>query len=335
MKVWMPAIRASSGADVYTRRLSGALAQAGVEVEVTWLPPAFEVLPVLHRRVPTPPGVDLVHANSWTAAALSGRGLPVVATVHHLVHDPAYAPYRSVAQALYHRHHVLPREREAIRGAASVVAVSPHVRASVTRLMGREDVDVVPNWVDCERFSPDPRGGGARGAGPFRLLWVGNNSRRKGVDLLAPLLARLGPGFELRGTGGLRGGAARRRSGDGITWLGRLSDDALVSEYRACDVVVSTSRYEGFGYSALEGMACGKPVVAFAAGGLQDVVRHGRTGTLVPLEDLDAMAAAIAALAGSPAMASAFGAQGRAEALRHAANWRAYLDVYRRALARR
>lgn len=330
MKVWLPTVRAGSGADVHVERLARALQGAGVAAEITWLPRGFELFPAFHRRVAMPPGCDIIHANSWTAGAYLDRGVPVVATVHHLVHDPAYAPFRSAMQALYHRFHILPRERAAVLGAACVTAVSAYVGRTVTACMGRSDIDVIPNWVDCDAFSPGPAGSGAPREGPFRLLCVGNNSRRKGSDLVEPLADRLGAGFEVRCTGGLRGGTARRRTGR-VAWLGRLSDDQLIEEYRRCDVVVSLSRYEGFGYSALEGMACGKPVVAFAAGGLREVVRHGETGFLVELEHLGDMVARIHQLAGSPLLRERMGAQARADAVGSRDSWRAYLDVYRRA----
>lgn len=334
MKVWLPAVRTSSGTDVFTQRLAAALASGGVEVEVTWLPLAFELLPSLHRTLRTPPGCDVIHANSWTGGALLDRSLPVVVTVHHLVHDPEYAPYRTPLQAIYHRHHVYAWERAAIAGAKMVTAVSPHVAGSVAECLGRRDVQVIPNWVDCTRFTP-PVGRTRSGGTPTRILCVANRSRRKGADLLEPLLRELGDGFELRCTGGLRGAPRRAERPSGLVVLGRLTDEELVDEYRRCDVVVSLSRYEGFGYSALEAMACGKPVVAFAAGGLREVVAHGDTGFLVPVGDIREAAARIRDLGASPALRDHMGSRGRVRAERYEDAWRSYVDVYRTAIASR
>lgn len=329
MQVWLPAIRVGTGVDVFTTRLAEALRAHGVEVELTWFPAAYELLPELMRLHPLPAGTDLIHANSGNAHAFLGRGVPVVATVHHLVHDPAFAPYRSTAQALYHRWHIRWRERRGILRADAVTAVSPYVAGTVGSVFGREGVAVVPNWVDTNRYQPAaqaPR----TAPGGMRLLWVGNPSRRKGIDLLPALAATLGEGVEIRCVGGLRGDRADLGGATGLTWLGRLSEDQLVREYQQCDALLSLSRYEGFGYTALEAMACGKPVVAFAAGGLVDVVQDGVTGFLAPVDDVQALAVRIRQLAADPVLRHRMGEAARAWACRQAEPVDAYLRLYRR-----
>jgi glycosyltransferase involved in cell wall biosynthesis len=73
---------------------------------------------------------------------------------------------------------------------------------------------------------------------------------------------------------------------DAITWLGRLTWEVAM-EYIGCmDVVVVPSRFEGFGLTAVEAMACGKPVVASKVDGLTEVIQDGINGCLVPAEDV-------------------------------------------------
>jgi glycosyltransferase involved in cell wall biosynthesis len=67
----------------------------------------------------------------------------------------------------------------------------------------------------------------------------------------------------------------------------------LPDDYRACDVCVQASHAEGLGFSPLEAMACGVPVVATAVGGLAETVRDGDTGWTYPDGDADALAARI------------------------------------------
>ena len=75
-------------------------------------------------------------------------------------------------------------------------------------------------------------------------------------------------------------------AGDAVAPFAGLAD-----HYRASDVCVQSSREEGLGFSALEALACGVPVVATAVGGLNDTIREGDTGWQVPIGDADALAA--------------------------------------------
>src|SRR3546814_6054039 len=76
-----------------------------------------------------------------------------------------------------------------------------------------------------------------------------------------------------------------------VIYLGRISDAQLIREYQACDAVVSLSRYEGFGYTALEAIACGKAFLGFHTSALPEVVAAG-DGVLVRFSDVSALAAA-------------------------------------------
>lgn len=332
MKVWLPTLRAGSGADVFSLRLQRALLQEGVTAEIAWLPSSIEWLPERLRTLEIPAGVDIVHANALVAGQFMGRGVPVVATVHHLVHDKAYAPHRSIPESIYHRMHLRWRERRAIRKASAVTAVSRHVAQSIRTVFARADIDVVPNWVDCELYLPAIASQPLSEADAFRVLWVGNRSRRKGVDLLPALARALGPGYEVRCVGGLRSGTSPADEIPGVRMLGGLTEAQLVSEYQACDVLVSLSRYEGFGYAALEAMACGKPVVAFAAGGLTEVVEDNVTGFLCDVDDVAALAGRVAQLAADRCLLHRMGSAARDRACSHAGNVNGYLRVYERVM---
>lgn len=80
--------------------------------------------------------------------------------------------------------------------------------------------------------------------------------------------------------------------------------------YAAADVFVTTPWYEPFGITPLEAMACARPVVGSAVGGIQYSVRDGHTGLLVPPHDPDALADALATLRSAPAAAAAMGESG-------------------------
>lgn len=309
--VWLPAVRAGSGADVFTLRLADALHRRGVSATITWFPHWSEFAPDLLRKVRPPAGTNVIHANSAYAFAFRHKGIPLVVTEHHYVLDPAYRPYKSMAQHVYHRALIGPYLRRSYACADAITTDSRFTADVLTRVVGVETSRTIPLWVDYDKFSPAPVA--PKSDNRFRLLFVGNASRRKGADVIPLLGHRLGTGFEIRCTSGLRTDR-RGGHGDNITLLGRLTEDRLIQEYRACDAVLVPSRYEGFGYTALEAMACGKPVVGFRCGAVDEVVVEGETGLLCDIDDLDALETSCRRLALDRSEAVQFGRAGRARA---------------------
>jgi glycosyltransferase involved in cell wall biosynthesis len=98
-----------------------------------------------------------------------------------------------------------------------------------------------------------------------------------------------------------------------ILWTGHRSD--IPDLLAAFDLFVAASVEESFGLAILEAMAAGLPVVATAAGGIPEVVRHGETGILVAPAQSDALADAVIRLLSDPALARRFGESGRRRVL--------------------
>ena len=90
--------------------------------------------------------------------------------------------------------------------------------------------------------------------------------------------------------------------------------DAAPGVFAALDVVVLTFDNEPFGRVLIEAMAAAKPVVATDGGGVPEIVVDGQTGTLVPIGDAQATAAAIAAFLDDSGKARAFGDAGQIRA---------------------
>ncbi|GAO37042.1 glycosyl transferase family 1 [Sulfuricella sp. T08] len=308
IKAWLPAIRAGSGTDVYTRRLAASLERHGIMAQITWFPLSHELLPALLQRTQPPLGTDIIIANSWNGFAFERNNLPLVVIVHHCVFDPGLRPYKSVLQSLYHRFFAEPREVRSMHAADAVVTVSHYVANHLRQKISMDGVEVINNWVDTELFKPKPQE--THENRPFRLLFIGKPTRLKGGDLLAPLMRRLGTDFELRFTAEPQD-CRRMNLPANMIPVGKFTEQGMVRAYQECDAVLLPSHAEGFGYAALEGMACGKPVITSNNTALPEIIIDGVTGILCETNDIEAFARAGQLLAQDSTLCSVMGSAGR------------------------
>jgi glycosyltransferase involved in cell wall biosynthesis len=234
--------------------------------------------------------VALVHAHGSRGALYAGLavrrlGVPLVWHVRIDEPDPRLDP-------------LLVRLASAIVANSAATAARPGaLRAAAGK------VTVVPNGVDLARFAPGPPDAALRGAlgldATLPLVgFFGRLEHAKGVDVLLDAVARVHAKLPATvlfvGDGPLRAPLAARAAAGGlpVAFAGRRDD---VSELmRLCAVVVLPSRQEAFGRVLVEAMASGVPVIATAVGGIPEVCIDGLTGLLVPPEDPDALAVAIA-----------------------------------------
>lgn len=259
---------------------------------------------------------DLLHAHFWMSGlaareAARSLGLPVVQTFHAL---------GSVKRRHQGQEDTSPPTRVATEAelASGVDAVLATCRDEVHELAALgasvERVRVVPCGVDTDHFTPEGPDGGPPRRARHRVVSVGRLVERKGVDTVVRALALRGGGalsdVELLVVGGppaehlvIDAEAVRLRTladelgvGDRVHLLGRVEHAELPALLRSSDLVVATPWYEPFGIVPLEAMACGRPVVGSAVGGLLDTVADGETGLLVPPRDPAALAAALAPL---------------------------------------
>ena len=80
---------------------------------------------------------------------------------------------------------------------------------------------------------------------------------------------------------------------DSVQFTGPLFNDALDSMYLKARIFMLTSRWEGLPMAALEAMSAGMPVVATDVGDVGDLVKHGQSGFLIPVGDVDQAAKAV------------------------------------------
>jgi glycosyltransferase involved in cell wall biosynthesis len=260
--------------------------------------------------------------------AAQGAGVPIVRTEHstRAYNDPSCWPF----------------SRWSLRRSQQVVAVSRHIQSvALTRAPWIRRMTVIHNGVDTERFAPRESPGGARrphDTRPLRFSLVARLERRKGVDLAIEALAHVPEAtLDVVGDGDDRAtleARARRLEGR-VKFHGELADVRDV--HAACDVVLCSSRQEGLGIAVIEGMAMGKPVVAFPVGGVPEVVDHGVTGWLADSSSAEALAAAMREAVARRDRLDAMGEAARTrvlDAFSIDAMCRSYGEVYAKVCAR-
>jgi glycosyltransferase involved in cell wall biosynthesis len=128
------------------------------------------------------------------------------------------------------------------------------------------------------------------GRGRLRFIYAGQLSLRKGIPmLLIAWEAAALDDAELELVGMWQLAESKRRAlPRGVSWRPACSREALRERYRAADVFVFPSFFEGFGLVLLEAMACGLPAIASEATAGPDVLTPA-CGRLVPTGDLDAL----------------------------------------------
>jgi glycosyltransferase involved in cell wall biosynthesis len=184
-------------------------------------------------------------------------------------------------------------EQEEHETADLIVASSTFTRQTlVENGVPSEKIRVAPYGVDVSQFS-NARVTAKR---PFRFVFVGLITARKGVPLLVEAWRRLSPtNAELCLVGPVsKKVRALIPTLPGLRYLGSFPHVELPKVLQQCDVLVFPSYFEGFGLVLLEAMACGLPVVTTMATAGPDLLRKGQGGWLIPTGSVELLAAAMA-----------------------------------------
>jgi glycosyltransferase involved in cell wall biosynthesis len=283
----------------------------------------------LEQRWSTEP-VDVVHAHFWMSGIASVRAarrvdVPVLQTFHAL----GTVKRRHQGAADTSPDERLGFERRLCRQVDHVVATCSDELSELVALgLPSSHATVIPCGVDTTRFRPGPAGG-SDDPGCDRLLFLGRLVERKGIGNVIEALESL-PRATLDIAGGpppdrldddedvrrLRHAAERFGVADRVRFLGAVDRAAVPALMRSADIVVDVPWYEPFGIVPVEAMACGRPVVGSAVGGLLDTVLPGLTGELVPPRRPDLLAPVLDRLLQAPGLRSDYGRAGRARAVR-------------------
>lgn len=293
-------------------RLAGALASAPDVVHLHQLDDP-EIVAALREHAPV-----VVSAHAYTACTSGlryfrpghecerphGPGCALNLTARNCAHirDPRPLPasYRAASRGL-----------AALRGADLAVAYSSAVERHLAN-NGVERRAVVPLFTTLA-----PRTGSGH-ATRRRVVFAGRIVRPKGLDVLLRAMRPVddaelvvcGEGFQLDAARRL---AQRLGIRQRVDFRGWLAAEPLAQELADASVVAVPSLWpEPFGLVGIEALAAGRPVVASAAGGVRDWLRHGVNGLLVRPGHVRELADALQELLADPARQSAMGEAGRA-----------------------
>ena len=258
---------------------------------------------IIHVHEPLVPSVSM-------HAVLNAKA-PVVATFHSNVGRERMSSVWFKLAA--------PMVRPVWNKIAQRIAVSEAARHSVTSRMGEDELLIVPNGVNVERFAAAKA---AKLKAGRHALFVGRLEERKGFRIAVEAFAQLagmyadlhllvvGDGSERDAVDDLEPSVRSR-----VEMLGRVDDDRLASYLRGADLYIGPATGgESFGIVLAEAMAAGLPIVASDIPGYRDVARNGVEAVLVPPGDPGALVAAVRKVLDDPQLARSLGERGTTRA---------------------
>jgi phosphatidylinositol alpha 1,6-mannosyltransferase len=256
---------------------------------------------------------DVVHLASPIALGAQG------ALVAQRLGIPAVAVYQTDIAAFAQRYH-LGATRRVIwawlrqvheRCARTLAPSSPALWD--LRRNGIPNVHLWGRGVDGEAFDPAHRSEALRKElapnGEVLVGYVGRLGAEKRVELLAPLASLPGTRVVVVGDGPAR--KTLEQQMPSAAFLGFQHGPELSATFASLDVFVHPGDGETFCQAAQEALCSGVPVVAAAAGGLLDLVRHGETGLLWPPDQPEELTKAVATLVDDPQLRATLGANAR------------------------
>jgi mannosylfructose-phosphate synthase len=279
---------------------------------------------------------QLLHSHYWDAGLVCRLlapqlGIKFVHTSHSLgawkremmADDP------KAAERTYHFVARITEEKEVFAAAAGITVTNPASVEKYKQYYGfeSENMVVIPPGVNTARFNRADDGRAVPGTERPYVFSLSRIDTNKGLDFLVHAFARVAKVSELAlvvGGGSsqpeererlvleeLKDIAATYAVDARVDFKGYITDEDLPYFYRRARAFVLPSRFEPFGMTALEAMACGTPVVATNLGGLARYLEDGRDALLVDPSDAETLAKAILRAATDEALGARLVAQGR------------------------
>lgn len=199
--------------------------------------------------------------------------------------------------------------------ARQVVCNSDDLRREVVAISPTLPVDVIPNGIDCERFTPSSP---PRASHELTLLYVGRLIPLKRIDLVIQAIAKLRVQghqvhFRIVGSGShqqvLRDLVAHCGLVEQVTFTGNVAYEDIQTVYQQADIYVQLSTVEGMSNSILEALASGLPIISSNVGGASALI--DANGALIEQPTLETVVQSITTYVESPSLLREHGQQSR------------------------
>jgi D-inositol-3-phosphate glycosyltransferase len=283
---------------------------------------------------------DLIHGNfwmsGWVATEMRRRVAIPVVQIFHAMGKTKRRHQKKVDTSPGDRIKV---EMDVIREVDRIIAQCPAERSELINDYGADPhkIAIIPSAVNTRVFKPVDLAKARQRLGLSMeekvIVYVGRMLPRKDIRNIVRALALLAQQSEriqdvplLLVVGGeseepdpvatpeigeLQKLAMELGVLDRVRFVGRRQPGELRYYYCAGDVAVTTPWYEPFGLTPLEAMACGRPVIGSAVGGITFTIKDGETGLLVPPRNPEALAASLQQLFDQPALRAQMGLAAR------------------------
>jgi glycosyltransferase involved in cell wall biosynthesis len=303
-------------------------------LETSW--EAGRVLESLHLQMP----VDVIEVTEGYSIGRMTRRWPVIVRAHGS--DWAFRHFCRDGDGTWDK--ILVREQaRQFQQAHMVSPLSEHYADFLSDAcqLPRSAFVPLPYPIDHRRFSPDAQGLPADA--PVSLLSIGRLEHRKGSDVAVRAMNHVWREFPQARLYFL-GREAQYQQSDllalvpesqrqQIIFPGFLPYHALPDYYRSASLYLALTQFETFGYTVLEALACGTPVIACPTGAVPELLEDGCTGRLVPFDDAERAGQAIVELLRDDANRAEMSRAARQKAEQYALDivGPAHLEMYERA----
>ena len=271
--------------------------------------PKLSLFPFAYYPIGRKETANLIHCTPDSAIFHLRRNVPMVVTLHGYAIDKELHPYSSLVQKIHGRTDLRWLHQLAVKYADVLTTVSQYTANLAQQDLNiKKPIKVIYNGVDEQLFFPKKRSI----VKEIKVLFSGNLTRRKGADLLLPIIERLDKNITIYYTSGLRE-KSKLLDHPRLYALGNIPHKKMPELYRNMDILLFPTVREGHSIAVLEAMASGLPVVASNVASLPEQITHGQGGFLCKLGDIDAFATAIQILADSSLLREQWGLFNRVE----------------------